>query len=61
MGHFLLFSKYKQKLPFCYAFLPPEKVKKEDFNRHHFVPQISKKYVKIKLMQNETNCWSIFL
>ena len=33
---------------------------KEMFNRHQFFPQI-KQYVKIKLMQNETNLWSIFL
>ena len=40
MGHFLLFSKYKQKFTFCHAFPPPptpppppkRKVKKEDFN-----------------------------
>ena len=32
---------------------------KEMFNRHHFLPT-HKQYVKIKLMQNETNRWSIF-
>ena len=33
---------------------------KEMFNRHHFFPT-HKQYVKIKLMQNETNRWSISL
>ena len=32
----------------------------EMFNRHHFFPT-HKQYVKIKLMQNETNRWSISL
>ena len=33
---------------------------KEEFNRHQFF-STSKQYVKIKLIQNETNMWSIFL
>ena len=33
---------------------------KEMFNRHQFF-STNKQYVKIKLMQNETNRWSIFL
>ena len=33
---------------------------KEMFNRHQFFLHI-KQYIKIKLMQNETNRWSIFL
>ena len=33
---------------------------KEKFNRHQFV-STNKQYVKIKLMQNETILWSIFL
>ena len=33
---------------------------KEMFNRHQFFPT-HKQYVKIKLMQNETSRWSIFL
>ena len=37
MGPFRLFSKYKQKFPFCHTFLPPKKVKKEMFNRHQFL------------------------
>ena len=32
---------------------------KEMFNRHQFFP-IHKQYVKLKLMQNDTNRWSIF-
>ena len=32
---------------------------KEMFNRHQFF-STNKQYVKIKLMQNETNLWSIF-
>ena len=31
---------------------------KEDFNRHQFF-STNKQYVKIKLMQSETNLWSI--
>ena len=38
----------------------PLKGKKEDFNRHQFF-STNKQFVKIKLMQNETNRWSIFL
>ena len=33
---------------------------KEMFNRHQFF-YANKQYVKIKLMQNETNLWSSFL
>ena len=33
---------------------------KEIFNHHQFF-STNKQYVKIKLMQNETNLWSIFL
>ena len=33
---------------------------KEMFNRHQFF-STHKQYVKIKLMQNETNRWNIFL
>ena len=33
---------------------------KEMFNRHHFF-STNKQYLKIKLMQNEANRWSIFL
>ena len=40
--------------------LTPQKVKKEEFNRHQFF-SVNKQYIKIKLMQIETNPWSIFL
>ena len=33
---------------------------KEVFNHHQFF-STNKQYVKIKLIQNQTNCWSIFL
>ena len=33
---------------------------KERFHRHQFFPT-HKQYAKIKLMQNDTNRWSIFL
>ena len=33
---------------------------KKIFNRHQFFPT-DKQYIKIKLVQNETNRWSIFL
>ena len=32
---------------------------KEDFNRHQFF-STNEQYIKINLMQNETNRWSIF-
>ena len=34
---------------------------KEMFNRHQFFFCTSKQYLKIKLMQNETNLWNRFL
>ena len=40
-------------------FLRPQMTAKETFNRHHFF-YTDKQYVKIKLMQNETNLWSSF-
>ena len=33
--------------------------RKKEFNRHQFF-STNKQYVKIKLMQNETNRWSTF-
>ena len=33
---------------------------KEDFNRRQLFSTNKQQYVKIKLMQNETNRWSIF-
>ena len=41
-------------------FLRLQMTAKEMFNRHQFV-FASKQYVKIKLVQNETNLWSGFL
>ena len=51
---FYSFQKYEQKLPFCHTFSLPEKIKKEDFNRHQFF-STNKQYIKVKLMQNEKN------
>ena len=48
--------KMVEKDPFSRLQMRP----KEDFNRHQFF-STSKQHVKIKLMQNETNCWRIFL
>ena len=36
----------------------PPKIKKKDFNCYQF--STNKQYIKIKLMQNKTNHWSIF-
>ena len=41
-------------------FLRLQMTAKEMFNRHQFFFSTNKRYVKIKLMQNETNLWSIF-
>ena len=41
-------------------FLRLEMTAKEMFNRHQIF-YTNKQYVKIKLMQNETNLWSSFL
>ena len=41
-------------------FLRLQMTGKEMFNRHQFF-YTNKKYLKIKLMQNETNLWSSFL
>ena len=35
-GPFYSFQKYKQKLPFCHAFLTSRKIITEDFNCHQF-------------------------
>ena len=48
-------SKMVEKDPF----LRLQMRAKEDFNRHQFFPT-NKQFIKIKLMQNETNPWSIF-
>ena len=54
---------------FCFAyilkiaekdpFLRLQMEAKEEFNRHQFF-STNKQYVKVKLMQNKTNLWSIF-
>ena len=52
-------SAYILKIVEKEPFLRLQMRAKEMFNRHHFFAT-NKKYVKIKLMQNETNLWSIF-
>ena len=53
-------SAYILKIVRNDPFLRLQMKAKEMFNRHQFFPT-NKQYVKIKLMQNETNLWSIFL
>ena len=60
MGPFLLLSKIKAEIAILSRILTPKKIKKEDFNRHQSF-STNKQYIKIKLMQNETNCLSISL
>ena len=60
MGPFLFFSIILAEIAILSRILTPEKIKKEDFNHHHFF-STNKQYVEIKLMQNKTNRWSIFL
>ena len=55
-GNFCLYFENSRKGPI----LRLEMSAKETFNRHKFF-STNKQYVKIKLMQNETNLWSIFL
>ena len=43
-----------------YPILRLQMIAKEMFNCHQFFPT-NKQYLKIKLMQNETNLWSSFL
>ena len=52
-------SAYILKIVENDPFLRLEMRAKEMFNRHQFV-FTNKQYVKIKLMQKETNLWSIF-
>ena len=59
MGHFRLFSKYGQKLPFFTHFDPQKELRKKCLIVTDFFPT-NKQYLKIKLMQNETNLWSSF-
>ena len=53
-------STYVLKIVKKDPFLRLQMRAKEMFNRPQFFPT-NKQYVKIKLMQNETNLWSIFL
>ena len=53
-------SAYILKIVERDPFLKLQMSAKEMFNRRQFF-STNKQYVKIKLMQNETNLWSIFL
>ena len=59
MGHFRLFSKYGQKLPFITHFDPPKELRRKFLIVTNFIPT-NKEYLKTNLMQNETNLWSRF-
>ena len=52
-------SAYSLKMVEKDPFLRFQMRAKEMFNRHQFF-STNKQYVTIKLMQNETNLWSIF-
>ena len=52
-------SAYILKIVEKDPFLRLQMTANEMFNRHQFF-STNKQYVKIKLMQNETNRWSIF-
>ena len=52
-------SAYILKIVGKHPLLRPQIRAKEMFSRHQFFSK-NKQYVKIKLMQNETNLWSIF-
>ena len=54
-GNFYLYFENSGKGPIFKA----SNESKEMFNRHQFF-STNKQYVKTKLMQNETNLWSIF-
>ena len=53
-------SAYILKMVEKDPFLRLQMIAKEMFNRHQFF-STNEQYVKIKLMQNETNLWSILL
>ena len=53
-------SAYILKIVENDPFLRLQMKAKEMLNRHQFF-STNKQYVKIRLMQNETNLWSIFL
>ena len=52
-------SAYLLKIVKQHLFLRLQMRAEEMFNRHQFF-STNKQYVKIKLMQNATNLWSIF-
>ena len=52
-------SAYMLKIVEKDPFLRLQMRSEEMFNCHQFFPH-NKQYLKIKLLQNETNCWSIF-
>ena len=56
----MVISAYILKIVENDPFLRLQMSAKEMFNRHQ-VFYTNKQYVKIKLMQNETNLWSSFL
>ena len=55
----MVISAYILKIVEKDTFLRLQIRAKEMFNRHHFF-STNKKYLKIKLMRNKTNRWSIF-
>ena len=59
MCHKMAISAYILKIVEKDPFLRLQMRTKEMFNRHKFF-STNKQYAKIKLMQNETNLWSIF-
>ena len=60
MCHKMAISAYILKIVENDSLLRLQMRAKEMFRRHQFFPT-HKQSVKIKLMQNETNRWSIFL
>ena len=60
MCYKMAISAYILKIVEMDPFLRLQMRAKEEFNRHQFF-STNKQYVKIKLMQNETNLWNIFL
>ena len=60
MGHFLLFSYISRNCHFVTHFDIPKKLGRKSLIVTNFF-LTSKQYVKIKLMQNVTTLWSIFL
>ena len=57
---FLLFSKQAEVAILSYILTPPKKLRRKCLIVTNFL-STNKQYVKIKLMQNEINRWSISL